>query len=301
VDPGFFYETVAPLLIVGNTSLIAISTLTSEINFYSRLLRMRDKVTNLPLFSVLSVTLACAKCREDGKAADCAHMLHLVPRWQSGDRHIKLKTVMQDRPDLIESELSGLAFDSLQQVFKSVDMDIMFAQTPPAWVTNDVIHVFIDPAAGGPGSDYAVLSIARQKGLITVRAVERIEPPMHPLPQALRAVVVAQPPHLVLHVRPSGLRLGFYLGFYLSFCLISSPNRPTHHFGLHRTGGRSLVAPRPHEAHRRRRRCIHAHPSPRVPAQGHGRNDTGEHHRSPSNPTLYTHHTRPTAEAHATR
>ena len=169
MDPGFFYETVAPLLIVGTTSLLAISTLTSEINFYSRLLRMRDKVTNLPLFSVLSVTLACAKCREDGKAADCAHMLHLVPRWQSGDRHVKLKTVMQDRPDLIESELSGLAFDSLQQVFRSVDLDIMFTQSPPQWNTNDAIHIFIDPAAGGPGSDYAVLSVGRQKGLITVR------------------------------------------------------------------------------------------------------------------------------------
>ena len=169
VDPGFFYETVAPLLIVGTTSLLAISTLTSEINFYSRLLRMRDKVTNQPLFSVLSVTLACAKCREDGKAADCAHMLHLVPRWQSGDRHVKLKTVMQDRPDLIESELSGLAFDSLQQVFRSADMDIMFTQPPPSWITNDAIHLFIDPAAGGPGSDYAIVSVARQKGLITVR------------------------------------------------------------------------------------------------------------------------------------
>ena len=159
---------------MGTTSLLAISTLTSEINFYSRLLRMRDKITNLPLFSVLSVTLACAKCREEGKAADCAHMLHLVPRWQSGDRHVKLKTVMQDRPDLIESELSGLAFDSLQQVFRSVDMDIMFSQQPPQWITNDAIHLFIDPAAGGPGSDYAVLSVGRQKGLITVRLIPRL-------------------------------------------------------------------------------------------------------------------------------
>ena len=31
VDPSFFYETVAPLTIVGNTSLLAISTLTSEV------------------------------------------------------------------------------------------------------------------------------------------------------------------------------------------------------------------------------------------------------------------------------
>ena len=36
VLPDFFYETVAPLLIVGTTTLLAISTLTSEVNFYTR-------------------------------------------------------------------------------------------------------------------------------------------------------------------------------------------------------------------------------------------------------------------------
>lgn len=89
---------MAPLLLVGNTSLIAISTLTSEINFYTRLIRLKDKATGLPLFTVMQVELACAKCREDGKATDCVHMLHLVPRWQSSERHRRLKTVMQDRP-----------------------------------------------------------------------------------------------------------------------------------------------------------------------------------------------------------
>ena len=126
VDPGFFYvsffsslslslsrgfqqhasssntarkkqkqETVAPLLLIGNTSLLAISTLTSGDNFYTRLLRMRDKTTGLPLFTSLSVQLACQKCIDDGKAVGCIHMLHLVPRWQSSDRHVKLKTIMQ--------------------------------------------------------------------------------------------------------------------------------------------------------------------------------------------------------------
>lgn len=51
-------------------------------------------------------------------------MLHLVPRWQSSDRHVKLKTIMQDRPDLIESELSGLAFDSNQQVSLSMSVSL---------------------------------------------------------------------------------------------------------------------------------------------------------------------------------
>ena len=171
VDPDFFYETVAPLMLIGNTSLIAISTLTSEVNFYTRLLRMRDKTTGLPLFTSLSIQLACKQCIEEGKAAQCVHMLHLVPRWQSSDRHIKLKTIMQDRPDLIESELSGLAFDSNQQLFKSAHLDIMFSQEPPPPVLNEAVYVFIDPAGGGPQSDYAVLSVTRQKGMLTVRLV----------------------------------------------------------------------------------------------------------------------------------
>jgi len=75
---------------------------------------------------------------------------------------------MQDRPDLIQSELSGLAFDSLQTVFRPSDIAIMFEQAIPDPVLNADIYIFIDPAAGGPQSDYAILSFQRQKGLITV-------------------------------------------------------------------------------------------------------------------------------------
>ena len=192
VEPGFFYETVAPLLLIGNTSLIAISTLTSEINFYTRLLRMRDKVTGLPLFTSISVQLACRKCIEDGKAAECVHMLHLVPRWQSSDRHVKLKTIMQDRPDLIESELSGLAFDSNQQIFKTAHIETMFEQTPPPPVLNEAIYLFIDPAAGGPQSDYAILSVTRQKGMLTVRERERLAAQVG-LAQSVHERVVGDP------------------------------------------------------------------------------------------------------------
>jgi hypothetical protein len=75
---------------------------------------------------------------------------------------------MQDRPDLIESELSGLAFDSCQQIFKSKLLDIMFTQEPPIPVLNEAVYMFIDPAGGGPHSDYAIVSVTRQKGLLTV-------------------------------------------------------------------------------------------------------------------------------------
>ena len=98
-------------------------------------------------------------------------MLHLVPQWQSAERHRKLKVMMQDRPDLIKSELAGLAFDSLQQVFRKIDIDAAFAASPLELAKDQDVFVIIDPAAGGPSSDYAVVSLVRQRGIVTVRAL----------------------------------------------------------------------------------------------------------------------------------
>ena len=112
-------------MIVGTTTLIGISTLRDGINFYTRLIRLRDKSTGLPMFSVLQVQLACEKCKEDGKASDCVHMLHLVPRWQSSDKHVKLKTIMQDRPGGFQSHILCtimLSFVIIPHPLQSVDL-----------------------------------------------------------------------------------------------------------------------------------------------------------------------------------
>lgn len=102
--------------------------MTYTCSFYTRLFKIKDPVTGLPVFSQLQVTLVCNDCKEQvcgmihieplllllwahiiwtqGLAAQCKHMLHLVPQWQSTVRHERLKEVMADRPDLIQSELA---------------------------------------------------------------------------------------------------------------------------------------------------------------------------------------------------
>ena len=76
---------------------------------------------------------------------------------------------MQDRPDLIISELSGLAFDSLQQAFRACDLDVMFTQAPLKPRDSECIYIAIDPAAGGPQSDHAMVSITRHKGMVNFK------------------------------------------------------------------------------------------------------------------------------------
>ena len=75
---------------------------------------------------------------------------------------------MSDRPDLIQSELSGLAFDALQQCFRGVDIDSLMNSTPPAIPWRLPLYMVIDPAAGGPHSDFALVTFFRSKGQIVV-------------------------------------------------------------------------------------------------------------------------------------
>ena len=67
-----------------------------------------------------------------------------------------------------KSELSGLAFESLQQAFRAVDINAMMELEAPAPVMYENIHIFVDPAAGGPSSDYGILSVTLWRGMVTV-------------------------------------------------------------------------------------------------------------------------------------
>ena len=126
------------------------------------------------MFSVMQVQLACAACIEAGKGSACPHLYHLVPRWQSSGKHRKLKTIMQDRPDLIESELSGLAFDSLQCCFRPVDIEALMTQEPLPPLLNADIYIVVDPAGGGPHSDYAIVSFQRNRGTVTITGIDML-------------------------------------------------------------------------------------------------------------------------------
>lgn len=87
--------------------------------------------------------------------------------------------MMQDRPDLIQSELAGLAFDSLQQVFRKGDIALAFDTTGLPYEERQMIWLVVDPAAGGPQSDYAVVSIVRNKGCVQVCVYIRVCVPAH--------------------------------------------------------------------------------------------------------------------------
>ena len=62
----------------------------------------------------------------------------------------------------------GLAFDALQQCFRSADVDALLTMEAPPKQWKQTVYMLIDPAAGGPQSDFALVSFTRHKGQITV-------------------------------------------------------------------------------------------------------------------------------------
>lgn len=117
---------VAPLLCIGNTSFVAISTLTSDMNFYTKLISKVDPLSHLPVFKSIQIQLACQACIDAEKAHECVHLQHLIPRWQDEEKHRRLKTIMSDRPDLINSELGGMAVAGTDQCFKQVRLSVAY-------------------------------------------------------------------------------------------------------------------------------------------------------------------------------
>ena len=76
--------------------------------------------------------------------------------------------VLTSATDIANFQMQGLAFDSLETVFKATDVKMMLDLEPLAVPTNSTVFVVVDPAAGGPSSDYAVVSIARVRGTVNV-------------------------------------------------------------------------------------------------------------------------------------
>tara|TARA_B100001142_G_C14324097_1_gene651608 strand:+ start:1535 stop:2419 length:885 start_codon:yes stop_codon:yes gene_type:complete len=128
------------------------------------------------MFKAIQIQLACQACIEAEKAHECQHMNHLIPRWQDSDKHRRLKTIMSDRPDLINSELGGIAVGNNDQCFKVPDLKRMFENSIFIQIPLSAsFFCTIDPCAGGEHSDFALVSFIICNGAFHVLGAEALQ------------------------------------------------------------------------------------------------------------------------------
>ena len=135
-----------------------------------------DPLTSKPMFKAIQIQLACQACIEAEKSHECNHMNHLIPRWQDSDKHRRLKTIMSDRPDLINSELGGVAIGNNDQCFKVVDLKRMFENKIYIQIPlSSCFFCTVDPCAGGENSDFALVSFMICNGIYHILGAEALQ------------------------------------------------------------------------------------------------------------------------------
>ncbi len=157
LDLAVFYEIVVPLLEMDSTALIAISTPSDSLNFYSEMFELKDAQGD-PFFRTINVNLVCDACRAAGKGSECTHNQDLIPPWKSSAKLDMVRALYADQKDLMQRESMGAITDDAKSLFKSDQVVALLRTEVDVPCTPDFVFVGVDPNGGG-SSQMAIVSV----------------------------------------------------------------------------------------------------------------------------------------------
>lgn len=174
IDPDVLFEVIVPLHQIDITSIIGISTITSENNFMTKYLKQKD-THGEPVFASKHIHLACKACREADLAHKCNHNKHLLPAWSSERKRKIINAIMKGQDEMLAREIGGVASALHQRAFPHRFVKQFNNLEPlemPYTSTYDFIFHAIDPAAAGKASEIAITSMIRHNGLYIIIGME---------------------------------------------------------------------------------------------------------------------------------
>lgn len=168
IHPTTFYNIIVPLLTVSATAWLNISTVSTERNNHFTDLLKNDFIKSL------EVSLACDKCKREGKTAACEHRKHEIPPWSDDySRKVVEKIYGEHHKEQFLRETMGVDEEAGPECFNAKRVDALFLEPRVPLPSQAISHIFvaIDPCAGSQdrekaGSDYGVVSICGPGTLI---------------------------------------------------------------------------------------------------------------------------------------
>jgi hypothetical protein len=174
IDPDVLYEVIVPLHQIDVTSIIGISTITTEANFMTKYLKQKDSHGE-PVFASKHIHLACEACREAEVAHKCNHNKHMLPGWSSERKRKKVNHIMKGQDEMLAREVGGVASSLHQRAFsgKLLKLFCNLEHSPISYKkTYDYVFHAIDPAAAGKASEIAITSMIRVNGMFIIIGME---------------------------------------------------------------------------------------------------------------------------------
>lgn len=159
-----FNEVVIPLLEIEVTSVIAISTPSTQDNYYSKLMSLKTKRGD-PVFTVFTAKRMCAICVAEGRDT-CPHIEVEKAPWKSGGKRDIVEALYGANTTLAKRELQGDVTDDLHAAYASRMVQATFdapritlKDTMGGKTSPNVIYIAIDPSGGG-ASKFSMVSLS---------------------------------------------------------------------------------------------------------------------------------------------
>jgi hypothetical protein len=158
-------EVIVPLLGRDKAVLIGISTPVDSFNFFSKLILKVHPKTGQPLFLLAIIELACKRCKDNGRAVTCRHLMKYLPPWKSRDNQDVTDVMLSDQPTTILRETMGVTSNEGNSFIEKKHLDRWFAQErykPKPSEHAHTVLVVIDPNAtdSATASEMAIVTFA---------------------------------------------------------------------------------------------------------------------------------------------
>ena len=163
-----YEEIILPLKSNMYLATLAITTPGNDINWFSYLQDIRDPDGNL-LFHTYMCGTACNACIRKGEPERCTHKT--PPQWKSQQGIAQIQAVLANDVNKFNREIKGVVTVDQTQLYIQYLKALIALPLFRFLFAVPLVWSFIDPAGGGKGSEYAVVSIAEQDGRIVVRPV----------------------------------------------------------------------------------------------------------------------------------
>jgi hypothetical protein len=166
VKEEFLDQVVVPLLT--KCPIIAITTRNGKVgNYVSRLIESNK--SDDPFMKLIEKMMSCQVCRDKGKPDECEHMMAVLPEWQNPQAIKHIKRILSSKLNTYLRETLGIDGMEAEKCFdEAMVLSLQdFNRIEMSNVPNYIL-LAVDPAAGGVGSKFGVISSYVQDDRIVV-------------------------------------------------------------------------------------------------------------------------------------
>jgi len=159
IPEKFWQKNIAPVASQSKTTLVAISTVTTNISFFKKLMETKDVNGNF-VFNSEAWTPICEECRKGPRPLWCPHKIHKMSDGKSMDKISKLAAFYTGDVSTMLQELFGVATSSDSTFFTEEEIHNIIHGVPISINARPpCIYLAIDPGGGGPGELSAVAMV----------------------------------------------------------------------------------------------------------------------------------------------